>query len=231
MVTLNTLNTLIDDILLIIRNSNIVESENINRLQIRQWIDTYRALLLKQDIDKDGDINPEYIQTVGPIELDVVEFKPKVNFCKLKANKALPKTLDLNKRYGILSINDRYGNLIQFGDQTKAIKQKYRRFTCNDYIAYMINRNLELVGPNLIKDIYVSGVFENPDEVSESNGDCINDNTPYPLPYDKIPALKDLILSRELGIMTSRFTDTINNRTNDDLNVAQGRPQNTVRSN
>ena len=36
MVTLNTLNTLVDDIMLIVRNSNISASESINRLQVEQ---------------------------------------------------------------------------------------------------------------------------------------------------------------------------------------------------
>ena len=48
MVKLNTLNTIIDDIMLSIRNGRISESENISRIQVEQWIHQYRAMLIKQ---------------------------------------------------------------------------------------------------------------------------------------------------------------------------------------
>lgn len=218
MVTLNTLNTLIDDMLLIIRNSNIVESENINRLQLKQWITTYRALLIKQDVDKDGDINPEYIQTLDDIYLEVVPLSNESGICKMRSLRKLPRTLDLNNRYGIVSITDNNGNTIQFGDKSKATKQKYRRFTCNDYIAYHDNGYLGIIGPSLINKVVIDGIWEDPDKVSEFKGDCSNDDYPYPIPYDKIPALKDLILSKELGVTIQMPSDIINNSKNDLLN-------------
>lgn len=48
-----TLNQLIDNILLIARNNNIAESEHLSRAQIEKWIIGYRAMLIKQDIDKE----------------------------------------------------------------------------------------------------------------------------------------------------------------------------------
>ena len=230
MITLNTLNSLIDDIMNIIRNSNISESENINRLQIKQWIDNYRVVLIKQDIDKDGDINPDYIQELGPLELDVVPFqKDSLNrnneICKMISQKKLPRTMDLNKRYGIISITDLYGNIIQLGDKNKAVNQKNRRFTCNDYIAFMNNGNLNIMGPNIIEEVMVSGVFEDPEEVDKFNDTCSDPDKKYPLSYDKIPVLRELILSKELGIMVRMPSDTTNNSKNELLNVGQTRKQ------
>ena len=48
----NSLNNIIDDLLLLLRNNNISESENLSRIQIELWIHQYRALLIKQDLDK-----------------------------------------------------------------------------------------------------------------------------------------------------------------------------------
>nr|DAJ17988.1 MAG TPA: Structural protein [Podoviridae sp. ctY3D12]DAN87393.1 MAG TPA: Structural protein [Caudoviricetes sp.] len=42
-----SLNELIDNILLIARNSNITESEHLSRIQIEKWIIAYRAMLIK----------------------------------------------------------------------------------------------------------------------------------------------------------------------------------------
>ena len=48
-----SLRTLIDDILLIVRNNNISESEDLSRDQIRAWILAYKAYLTKKKHDKD----------------------------------------------------------------------------------------------------------------------------------------------------------------------------------
>ena len=47
-----TLNQLCDDILLEARNNNIAESEKLSRRQIELWIKSYRAMLIKQKLDK-----------------------------------------------------------------------------------------------------------------------------------------------------------------------------------
>jgi hypothetical protein len=46
-----SLRTLIDDILLMIRNNNISESEDFSRAQIRAWIMQYKAALIKKAND------------------------------------------------------------------------------------------------------------------------------------------------------------------------------------
>ena len=68
----NSLNNIIDDLLLLLRNNNISESENLSRIQIELWIHQYRALLIKQDLDKGRDINPDYLQTIGPMHISKV---------------------------------------------------------------------------------------------------------------------------------------------------------------
>lgn len=47
-----TLNELCDDVLLEARNNNISESEKISKYQIMLWIKSYRAMLIKQKLDK-----------------------------------------------------------------------------------------------------------------------------------------------------------------------------------
>ena len=48
-----SLRTVIDDILLIVRNNNISESEDLSRDQIAAWVMAYKALLQKKEQDKD----------------------------------------------------------------------------------------------------------------------------------------------------------------------------------
>lgn len=218
MIQINTLNSVIDDIMLIIRNSNIAQSENINRLQIKQWIQHYSVQLIKQDIDKDGDINPEYINHVGfDIELDTITHSDRGSVYTGKSLDKLPRMIDLNNRYSIISVTDMQGNVIQLGDQLRSVRQKYRRFTCNDYIAYEKDGYLYVKGPNLIDRVEIGAVFEDLSEL-DPNG-CGSDDAPLRLSQDKIGALKSMILQQELNIMLRVPSDTRNNGANDLLNI------------
>jgi len=216
MVTFNTLNTLIDDILLTIRNGNIASSENISRIQVEQWIHTYRAFLIKQDIDKDGDINPDYVQNIDGLPLQVIQESDVNNTTAgcfmLETVDKLPKMLDLNHKDSVLSITDMYGNLIQLGIRSKAKYQTNRKYTCNDYIAFLRNGKIRIDGPDVIEYINIAIIAENPLDVPE----CGSYDKPYPLPTDKIPALKDLIFQKELGLRLQMRSD-IKNDSKDNL--------------
>ena len=101
MVTLNSLNTIIDDILLELRNNNISESENVSRIQIEQWITQYRAMLIKQDIDKGRDLNPDYIQSIENIHLSQVDFSSsstlRTNQIRYRTDIEIPNTYLINQ--------------------------------------------------------------------------------------------------------------------------------------
>ena len=47
-----SLKTLTDDILLLVRNNNISESEDLSRSQIHAWIKAYKNLIWKEEKDK-----------------------------------------------------------------------------------------------------------------------------------------------------------------------------------
>ena len=71
-----SLRTVIDDILLIVRNNNISESEDLSRDQIASWVLSYKSSLAKKQADKDkedgSDVgNDDSLQSsIGPLELD-----------------------------------------------------------------------------------------------------------------------------------------------------------------
>lgn len=72
-----SLRTIIDDILLIVRNNNISESEDLSRAQIASWVIQYRAYLAKKQVEQDeqtgDDTEPSDTidsTTIGPLELE-----------------------------------------------------------------------------------------------------------------------------------------------------------------
>lgn len=205
-----TLNQLIDDVLLEARNSNIAESEKLSRRQIELWIKTYRAFLIKQDLDKDRTINPLYTQTIR-MHISKVEEDPE--HFEYVGDDKLPKLIDFNYRPGVVSVKDSHGNLIQIGSETKMKFQKYRKYTCNDYIAYVKDDYIYVESRNnLIEYIDIQLIAEDPTETIM----CYDPNEDeYPIPGAMWATVKQLIFTRDIPTMLQMPSD-ITNDSNDD---------------
>lgn len=209
-----SLNNLIDNILQIVRNNTVSESEHLSRIQIEKWIISYRAMLIKQDIDKNRDVNDMYITTIEPIHLNRVENVPG-NF-QYVGDKDLPKLIDFNYRTGLISVRDMFGNIIQIGSKTKQKYQKYRKYTCKDYIAWFKNDKIYVEGnSNKLEWISIDVIAEDPTEAAA----CYNPDDEFPVPAAMIPVITQMILEKELRIMTSMPSDEINNNSDDTQNI------------
>lgn len=208
-----SLNNLVDNILLIARNSNIAESEHLSRRQIELWIRYYRTMLIKQAIDKGYDIDEEYITTLGPIHLDRDETVPG-KFVYV-GDKELPTLIGFKYRPGVVAVRDMFGNLIQLGSYTKAKLQKYRKATCKDYIAWVRGNKIYVEGDsNQLEYIEVDIVAEDPTEDKA----CYDPNSDYPVPMHMIPVITQMILERELRILVAQPSDVTNDSKDDTQN-------------
>lgn len=201
-----TLNQLIDNVLLIARNNNVAESEHLSRAQIEKWILSYRAMLIKQDIDKDRDINDLYITTIEPIHLEKQEKVP--GYFTYVGDEELPKLIDFNFRPGVVAVRDMFGNIIQIGNKTKAKLQKYRKATCKDYIAWVKGNKIYVEGDdNQLEYISVDVIAEDPTEIKS----CFDPDKEFPIPTAMIPTITQMILEKELRVMLAMPSDDINN--------------------
>lgn len=208
-----TLNQLVDNILLTARNNNIAESEHLSRIQIEKWIIGYRAMLIKQDIDKGRDINELYLTTIEPIHLDREETVP--GYFTYVGDKELPKLIDFNYRPGIINVRDMFGNIIQIGSRTKAKLQKYRKATCKDYIAWVKNNRIYVDGDsNQLEYISVDVIAEDPTELNA----CFDPDNEFPIPSAMIPTITQMILERELRFMITMPSDDTNDAHDDTQN-------------
>ena len=208
-----TLNQLVDNILLIARNNNIAESEHLSRKQIEKWIIGYRAMLIKQDIDKGRDINELYLTTIEPIHLDREETVP--GYFTYVGDKELPKLIDFNYRPGVINVRDMFGNIIQIGSRTKAKLQKYRKATCKDYIAWVKNNRIYVDGDsNQLEYISVDVIAEDPTELNA----CFDPDNEFPIPSAMIPTITQMILERELRFMITMPSDDTNDAHDDTQN-------------
>lgn len=214
-----TLNTIVTDLLNIIRASKISRSESISKRQIEMWVHQYRALLIKQDLDKGKMPNPDYIQELPSLHLEVVDRSKESDLDSslylLRTVLTLPKTIDLNFKSGFTYIGTIDGREIQFIPESRTRWQQYKKYTSTDNMAFLRSKRLYLMYPTPIEYVTVRGIFEVPTEVSNfanTHADFTYSNldTSYPIPENMIPVLKGMILKQELGISVQTNSDITN---------------------
>lgn len=208
-----TLQNMIDDIMLEARNNNITESEKLSKHQIILWIKSYRSMLIKQKIDKGETLDDMFTQTIR-MHLSKVENDPE--HYEYMSDEELPTLLGTKHLTGLISVKDAFGNLIQIGNETVMKYQRFRKYTCADYIAYKKGNKLCVEGDsNMIEYVDVKVIAEDPTEEKA----CYNPETDeYPLPNYMWPTIKDLIFSKDLNWMIRQASDVTNDTQDNNQN-------------
>lgn len=208
-----SLDKIVYDLLLIIRGSNVSQSEPISIRQLEEWAHQYRAVLLKRDLDKNRMPNPDYIQEIPNLALSALEGSEDNTIGSdcytFRSTLQLPKALDLSKKSGITYVGTILGVQIQMVPYNRFKWQMFKKYTKNDKLAYLRNQYIYVSNNTLLEYINVRGVWENPLELTAFND--VDYRANYPIPMDKIPALKELILTKELGMEAKTSTDDKNN--------------------
>lgn len=219
-----SLYSIIQDFLYTIRGSVLTLSETISDWQVEHWIHMYRALLLKQDLDKGKIPNPDYIQEIKALHLSPIQNTELSNIYTnkyiLRSDLQIPRTIDLNFESGIMYVGSIDGTEIQYVSQGRAVWQKYKYYTNNEPLVFIKNRYLYLINGDTINYLDIRGVFEIPPEVSNFVNPITG--TPsydvqidkYPFPTDKLITLKQMIIEKEFGIILNSPSDLINDSRN-----------------
>jgi len=219
MISFVTLGTITSDLKNIIRGAQVTQSEPISNRQIEAWIHQYRAKILKQDIDKGKAINVDYVQTIQSLELEEVDEAEgstlSTDYKTFRTKIQVPHTIDFNFKSGFMYIGTINGQEIQLSPEGQSRWQQYKKYTATDRIAYEKNGYLYVTNDKELRYITVRGVFEIPPEVSHINNpnELIADvttNSPYPIPINMVPTLKEMILRLELGVEAQAYSDITN---------------------
>jgi len=223
-----SLAAIIQDLLWLIRGSEVTQSESISWRQIENWIHQYRATMIKRDLDKNKYPNPDYIQEIQALKMIVVNRADDSTIptgkLLLKSELQLPKTIDFNYSQGFTYIGTLDGKELQLVPQSRVKWQKEKEYTSTQPLVFYKNRHLYIENDFVIEYLSVRGIFEVPNEV----GNFVNPYTlqpeftidsAYPIPITMLPGLKDLILQKELNVMVKTTTDTENDSKNSNLNT------------
>lgn len=226
-----SLRVLTDDILLLVRNNNISESEDLSRAHIHSWIKAYKNQLWKQErdrlkalarqgaLDEETLADNEFIKRVeiGPLELEEVQSKSDVPTFTKRTVDVIPNVLD-NAEGSILAVHDQQGEVIQYMNHIRRHYQYWRKYTFGEMTAHYKDDGhiyvQGLVDEGILKYIYVLYLLEVKDDTSDGeDDDDPADEDDIEIPAWMVPPIKKLILNNELAFMLNRPSDDSNNAT------------------
>lgn len=224
-----SLRTIIDDILLLIRNNNISESEDFSREQVHAWVRAYRHKLWKDEKDRKKDlarldrldwedlVDDEFIQKVesGPLELEPVESGDGTPTFTKRTKDVLENVLD-NDDKSILAIHDENGENIQYMNHIRRHYNYWRKYTFGEMTGYYKDDGhiyiQGLVDKDQLNYVYVLWLKEVEDDEDE-HADDDKDEDDILIPAWMVPMIKELIIKNELAFMLNRPSDDSNNAT------------------
>lgn len=208
-----TLRTAIDDILLLVRNNAISESEDFSRRQIATWILTYKAQILKQKQEELASSSDEewwddtISETKGPIILEDVASIDGDNLYTRKTYKKIPELLG-NTDVNISAVADQNGHIIQKMAKGRRHYQWFRRYTYAELTWYYENGYIYIQGNedcNTLRYLWITGNWnEDSEDVDEDD---------VKIPAWMMPLIRQLIMKNELTFMVQRPSDDSNNAT------------------
>lgn len=180
-----------------------------------------RIKLARQDIQKHKSISPSMIQSLGVVDLELVDPSLNDNFDTgikvLRTSNPVPVPLDVDGKIIITNIAGLDGvSTIDFTDRSKALKKKWSKYAGKRTSAYYLDGHIYIVGcPKELRYITLEGVFENPREVSKfKNKDgsvCYDPNKDrYPISAHMIDMINSLVKRQELDLYFQLIEDKIN---------------------
>ena len=229
-----SLREIIDDILLLARNSNISESEDFSRSHIAAWVDHYRRKLWKDHLDRlkeqekagaalEDLVDGEFIllKETGPHKLKKVPSGDPDRDTFTKVTEDTFENIFGNKWTSILAVHDEAGENIQYVNHIRRHYQYWRKYTFGEMTAYyMDDKHIYVQGlqdQDELEYIYVLAIYEVPEDDADDEDAEDPDEDDVQIPTWMVPDIKNLIMKNELAFMLNRPSDDDNNSTLDGI--------------
>lgn len=216
-----TKDQLVYDILTVVMGGKAISDDSILPLKhLSYLVDNTRATIISRDHSKRFFINPDIIQTLGCVDVELVDKSLcpcEVTGCSIyRTNLQIPKTIEgtgrnLITRVGSVMLGTRPFDKININrtpyiDGSKFTKDYTRYFQHDGYI-YLLSTGFH-------DKISISAVFEMPEEAarfSHCNGTpCYTDSSPYPVSRKMVELIKSMIIQSNIAIELNALVDNIN---------------------
>tara|TARA_Y100000816_G_scaffold187537_1_gene136366 strand:- start:1770 stop:2435 length:666 start_codon:yes stop_codon:yes gene_type:complete len=218
-----TLDEIAYNILNLLRAGRSSNDELISLEQLKFNIKHYRAMLIRRDYARNGYVSNHLEQDLGCLDLEQVDASKCCNLpqdCPVyRTKRKLPKTVRFNFKDAFTFIGKPNGTDTIPRIETYEVEFiPYDKYTSGHTKYYVIDEYIYVYNPKGLEAINIRGVFEDPEDVanfSTCDGDCYDDQTPFPLPMDMVSAITAGLSQGELVLLTGGINDTTNDRQQD----------------
>ncbi len=216
-----TLDEIAYNILNLLRAGRSSNDEMISIEQLKFNIKHYRAMFIRRDYARNGYVSKHLEQDLGCLELEQVDASKCCNLpqdCPVyRTKRKMPKTIRFNLRDAFTFIGKPNGTgTIPKVEGYEIEYIPYDKYTSMHTKYYIIDEYIYVYNPNGLEAINVRGVFEDPEEVANFStcvdGECYDDQSPFPLPMDMVSAITSGMAQGELALLAGGVNDTSNDR-------------------
>lgn len=209
--------SIVDDLKLIITHANPIQAHKVTKAQLRQWINNQRALWLTNEYNKGRGIRNNEKQVLYNVELVVVdsaELSTEIDseIRVLKSKYPIPRNLQLMLRDTLVSVRplDVTSVRINYVPRELAIYSgngvlngKYLfAFKHDDHLYIKYGSQADTA--NILTNVSIEGVFENPFEVdrfNETEDDILLGKEHYPVSMQFVEFIKSNVLQNDFGAL------------------------------
>ena len=225
-----TLSEISYDLLTIVR-PKLSDDSSIDIRQIKYWVNTTRAMLVRQEMNKKRTIDADLIQTLCAKleEVSASDCCTDIGCDKiLRTVLEVPDTIELYNKEAILRVAgiNKLKKPFSYVDYLRIPFVGNGKFNKDNIFAFLHDKHMYVYSPGnqeyrFLDSISIRGVFEDPETAGLFNEcedqACYTDESPYPMKAWMIPALKELILKSNLMIQAQaeQVGDESNNASSD----------------
>lgn len=214
-----SLNQIVFNLQNLVKGGFLSDDENLSQEQMKFIVNYVRSVVIKRDVDKEKQLDPELIQDLGCVPvtmIDKAECCPEITVgCNiLRSDDKIPQVLSFNHRSGITFVGDVDGGTqYQRSNYSTIIWSQYNPITFKLPMYFHKDGYIYVTGRDRSDKIRVRGMFSDPREAAKFNtcdGDpCYTDDSKYPVASWMIPVINDIIIKNELRIETIAPNDEI----------------------
>lgn len=228
----------------ILRGGQITDDDAITDRQVAFLIDAARATLLRQQYNKGQNLSDNNIQTVPCMGVEQVDTSLMPGFpsqCTVyKTTNPLPKPIESKGKDLITGISAPIigGLTYEYIPYARLPYASFTRF--KRPMVTIFNRYLYLIDAPYTLNIAVTGVFENPNELSEYNDcegqPCFNWDTEYPMSSHLVEAAVKMVADmltfsvRTLADRTNTGAHELESQLNSNIGGKYGAAQSSSKS-
>jgi hypothetical protein len=204
-----------------LRNGGIQSDDNkLSDKEVKYLIDTYRATFIRQEIGKNYIVDSSIIQElkqVNIVQVNLTNNKFKdCNTFRISTDLTIPAFISAHT--GILAtyVGTVDGESFQKTTRQKASYDIHLPYTGNEIRWYIVNNDIYILSPKnrSLKYISIQGVFENPSDVREFNGEVVPFeyfDYDYPIKANMVDLIKKAVAEMDYKLLAMFKEDTLNN--------------------